>query len=89
MNPYRALSEQQVGSIQEERWTTIEQVKDLENIIASGEIKVYEAAHLWELYIIKLKRGIFMLKTNVNNFSEENIYHVDLKTETKGDDIRE
>ena len=30
-----------------------------------------------------------MLETNVNNFSEENDSHADLKTETKGDDIRE
>ena len=54
-------------------WKTIEQVKSLENIIASGEIKVDEAAQLWELYIIKLKRDILMLENNVNNFSEEKI----------------
>ena len=30
-----------------------------------------------------------MLETNVINFSEEKKPHVDLKTETKGDDIRE
>ena len=30
-----------------------------------------------------------MLETNVNNFSEENNSHVDLKTETKGYDKRE
>ena len=28
-----------------------------------------------------------MLRTNVNNFSEKNKANVDLKTETKGDDI--
>ena len=57
-------------------WKTIEQVKSLENIIASGEIKVDEAAQLWELYIIKLKRDILMLENNVNNFSEGgNISH--------------
>ena len=36
--------------------------------------------------IITLKRDICMLETNVNNFSEENKYHIDLKTETRGDD---
>ena len=30
-----------------------------------------------------------MLETNLNNFSEEREYHVDLKTETKLDEIRE
>ena len=30
-----------------------------------------------------------MLEINVNKFSEENKYHVELKTETKGDYIRE
>ena len=30
-----------------------------------------------------------MLETNVINFSYENKAHVDLKRETKGDDIRE
>ena len=29
-----------------------------------------------------------MFETNINNFSEENKYHVDLKTETKVDYIR-
>ena len=29
-----------------------------------------------------------MLETNVNNFKQENKFHVDLKTETKGDYIR-
>ena len=33
-------NEQQVRAIQEESWTTLEQVKALENIIALGEIKV-------------------------------------------------
>ena len=36
VNPYRAPSEQHVGAIQEEKRKTIEQVKSLENIIASG-----------------------------------------------------
>ena len=36
--------------------------------------------------IITLKRDICMLETNVNNFSEENKSHIDLKTETRGDD---
>ena len=81
--------QQQVGALQEERQTTFEQVKALENIIASGEIKVDEAAQLREVYIIKLKRDICMLETNVNNFSEENKAHVNLQTETKGDEIRE
>ena len=30
-----------------------------------------------------------MLENNEHNFSEENKAHIDLKTETKGDDIRE
>ena len=58
-------------------------------MIASGDIKLYEYAQLRELYIIRLKRGICMLETNVNNSSEVNKSHVDLKTETKRDDIRE
>ena len=58
MSPYRAQSEQQVGSLREERRTTLEQVKSLENIIASGEIKVHEADQLRGLCVIKLKRGI-------------------------------
>ena len=57
-------------------------------MIESGEIKVDEADHLQELYIIKLKDGICMLETNVNNISEENKSHADLKIETKGHDIR-
>ena len=39
-----SLFRQQVGDIQEERQTTLEQVKSLENVIALGEIKVVEAA---------------------------------------------
>ena len=35
--------------------------------------------------MIELKRDICMLETNVNKLSEGNKYHVDLKTETKGD----
>ena len=67
MNTSRAPSEKQVGDIQEERRKTLEQVKALKNIITAGEIKVYEAAQLWYLYIIKQKHGICMLETNVNN----------------------
>ena len=44
VNPYRALSEQYIEALQEERRITIEQVKYLGIIIASGEITVYEAA---------------------------------------------
>ena len=40
VNPSKAPSEQKVGVIQEERRITFEQIKSLENIIASGEIKV-------------------------------------------------
>ena len=71
MNPYRSPSEHQVGSIKEESRTTLEQVKSLEYIIVSGDIKVYEYSQLQELYIIKAKSDICMLETNVNNFSEE------------------
>ena len=39
--------------------------------------------------MIKLKHGIFMLENNENNFPEEDKDQVYLKTETKGDDIRE
>ena len=60
----------------------------MENIIASGYIKVYESDQLQGLYIIKLKRGICMLETNEHNFSEEEKSHIYLKTESKGDDIR-
>ena len=73
MNPYRSPNEQQVGALKEERRTSLEQVKALENIIASGEIRVDEAYQLCGLYIIKLKCGICMLETNVNNFSEKKI----------------
>ena len=52
VNPYRAPSEQQFGSLQQERRTTLEQVKSLENIIASGDIKVYEATQLKELVVL-------------------------------------
>ena len=70
VNPSRAPSEQHVGYLQEEKGTTLEQVKSLENIIASGEVQLHQAAQLRELYIIKLKCDICMLETNVNNFSE-------------------
>ena len=42
-------------------WTTFEQVKALENMIASRKIKVDEADQLRGLDIIKLKRVICML----------------------------
>ena len=87
MNSSRSPSEQQVRALQEEKRTTLEQVKSLEYIITSGKIKVDEADQLRRLYIIKLKRDICMLETNVNNSSEENKDHVDLKIETEGDDI--
>ena len=51
MNPSRAPSEQQVGALQEENQKTLEQVKVLENIIVSGEIKAYEAVQLQELVV--------------------------------------
>ena len=70
MNPSRAPNEQQVGYIQEESQTTLEQVKSMEYIIASVEINVDEAAQFQELYMIKLKHDICMLGTNENNFSE-------------------
>ena len=60
-------------------WTTLEQVKALETIISSVEIKVDEAAQLWDVYIIKLKPDICMLDTNVNKFSEGNKSHVDFE----------
>ena len=49
VNPYIVPREQQVGAIQESRWTTREQVKAMYNMIASGDIKVDEAAQLREL----------------------------------------
>ena len=63
--------------------TTLEQVKSLENVIASGKIKVDESDQLQDLYIIKLKRDIFMLDTNLNNLSEENKSHVDIKNQRR------
>ena len=51
MSPTRAPSEQHVGALQEERWATLEQVKALKNIIASGEIKLDESAQLQELVV--------------------------------------
>ena len=70
-------------------WTRLEQGKYMENIAASEYIMVDEATQLWELFIIKLKFGICVLETNFNRFSQENKHHVDLNTETNGDDIRE
>ena len=89
MNLSISPGEQHVRALQEERRKTFEQVKSLENIISLVEIKVYEDDQLRELYIIKLKRHICMLDTNIKYFSMENKAHVDLKTESKGDDIRE
>ena len=63
--------------------TILEQVKYLQNIISSVEINVDKAAQLRELYIIKLKRYIFMLETNVPNFSEGKNSRVDLKHKPK------
>ena len=68
VNPSRAPGEQRVGYLQEERQTTLEQVKALENIIESVNNKVDDAYWLWELYIIKFKRGICMMGNNINNF---------------------
>ena len=65
VNTSRSPSEQQVGAIQEESWTRLGKIKSLETLIASGEIKVYEAAQSRESYIMKLKRDISMLETNV------------------------
>ena len=64
MNSSKSPNEQQVRVLQEERWTALEQVKALEDIISPGEIKVDEAYNLQGLYIIKLKRGICMLEIN-------------------------
>ena len=61
VNTYRAPSEQQIRAIQEERRTTLEQVKALENIIASGKIKVDEASQLQELVLFACWR---LMKTN-------------------------
>ena len=58
---------------------TLEQVKALEDIIASGDIKVDEAAQFQKLYIIKLKCDICMLDTDVKKYSEENKARVSLK----------
>ena len=53
MNPYRDPSEQQIGALLEERRTTLKHVKALENIIASGKIRVDEAAQLRELVVFE------------------------------------
>ena len=58
LNTPRAPSEQHVGYIQEERRTTLEQVKALDYIIVSGEIRVDKYDQLQKLYIIKLKYNI-------------------------------
>ena len=46
VNLYRSPSEKHVDDLQEERRTTIQQVKAVENIIALVEIKVKESAQL-------------------------------------------
>ena len=46
MNTSRYTSEQQVGALQEESRTILEQVKAMDIIIASGDIKVDETAQL-------------------------------------------
>ena len=71
VNPSRSPNKQHIGALQEEIQTTLEQVKALENIITSQEIKLDETDQLRGLYIIKLKRGICMFDTNEHNFSEE------------------
>ena len=71
MNPFIYPIEKQVGDIQEEMRTTLEQVKDLENIIAYGDIKVDKSDQLQDLYIIKLKCDICMLETNEQKFSKK------------------
>ena len=77
VNPSRAPNKKQVGGIQEKKCTTLEQVKALENNIASGEIKVDEPYQLRGLYIIKLKCDICMLEINVKYSSVENHVSVD------------
>ena len=57
----------------------------MENIIASEYIRVYEAAELWQLYILKFKLGICMLQTNVKTTYQREKVRIDLKYETKGD----
>ena len=71
MIPSRDLIDQQVGALQEETRTALEEVKSLENIISSREIKVDEYDQLQVLYIIKLKRGICILETNVKNIQSK------------------
>ena len=51
VNPSRYSSEQQDGALQEEIRTKLEQIKSLENIIVSGEMKVYENAQ-YRSYIL-------------------------------------
>ena len=71
MNPCRDSNVQQVGALQEEMRTKLEQVKALENIISSGDIKVNGADQLRGLYIIKLKRDICMLETSGKTFQRK------------------
>ena len=73
VNTYRDPSEQQVVDLQEERRTILEQNIGLENNTSLGDIKVNEVAQLQELYIIKLKCGMCMLETNVENFQRKNL----------------
>ena len=61
-------SEQPVGDIQEERQTTLEQVKSIENIISSGDIKVDGSAQLRDLVVSTYWRLIittFRRKTKI------------------------
>ena len=76
VNPSRSPSGKHVGALQEERRAELDQVKYLKNIIASGEIKSDESAQLQELYIIKLKGGIFMLETNEKKSREKKSSHI-------------
>ena len=80
VNPPKFLSEEHLGDLQEERRETLEPVKSLENIIASGKIKVYEAAQLRELVIFACCR---LTETTLHREKS----HSDLRIETKGDDI--
>ena len=71
VSPSRAPSEQQVGALREERRNKLEQVKALGYIIASGESMLDEADQLYELYIIKFERGVYMLETNEKTFQRK------------------
>ena len=53
-------------------------MKDPENIIASEDIELYKAAHLRELYIIRLKHDTCMLE-KIYLFPGKKKAHVDVK----------